>query len=610
MGRAFLASALALAGCGDPDSAPANPATSAVEAQADPADSAQDILLKVAAPELPDWAKDNLSRRDPAVDQWPSEVLHDRAKKVLDAFLKEVCGAEAWDPARLAGVLAPSFRGASVLRPAQLAVVFDDRNARVSRPPALERELRGLDELPELAARMRAAFEGGKCHWFAKIVRVDLEGRDRFHTTAIVHTDGPSRAGFLQQNMEWRCDWVVLPGDEEVRIEAVQLERYDEVWLERTPFAELQGAVFGANRSFREELLHGVEDYQDRTDRLIGNEFLGMQGIALGDVDGDGLEDVYVAQPSALPNRLYLHQPDGTALDATVAAHAGVLEDTRGVLILDLDNDGDQDLLLAAGPALVSARNDGHGVFQDFRLARAETPGDIYSLSAADADSDGDLDVYACRYAEHGILFGVPTPYHDANNGNPNVYFRNDGEEFTIATDEAGFGANNHKFSLASVWEDFDADGDLDLFVANDFGRDNLFRNDGTGHFADVAPDVGADDISAGMGATVADYDLDGDMDLYITNMFSSAGQRIVPQSDKFMGGEHPEIHQHYQRHARGNTLLANRGDGTFEDATDQAGVAVGGWGWGATFVDYNNDGLEDIFAPDGFITNRESEDL
>jgi len=112
------------------------------------------------------------------------------------------------------------------------------------------------------------------------------------------------------------------------------------------------------------------------------------------------------------------------------------------------------------------------------------------------------------------------------------------------------------------------------------------------------------------MGVTVSDFDVDGDMDLYVTNMFSSAGLRIVPQTEHFMGGENVDVHQHYERHARGNSLLANRGDGTFEDVTMAAGVSVGGWAWGAKFVDFNNDGYEDVYSPNGFVTNPDEDDL
>ena len=187
---------------------------------------------------------------------------------------------------------------------------------------------------------------------------------------------------------------------------------------------------------------------------------------------------------------------------------------------------------------------------------------------------------------------------------------RNDGVgKFTNATAEVGLDQNNTKFSLVSIWEDFDDDGDVDLYVANDFGTNNLYRND-NGHFVDVAMEVGAEDMAAGMGLSTADFDLDGDMDLLITNMFSSAGQRIVPQTDLFMQGQNQDVHQHYGRHARGNTLLANNGDGTFEDVTMAAGISVGGWSWGSKFVDFNNDGYADIYAPNGFITGPDTNDL
>jgi len=570
----------------------------------------------------PDWAVDNLRRTDPGVDQWPSEVLHDKSKKVLSDLLQLIGGSKPWSDEARAAVLAPEFRGSTALRPADLRMVFDDGGVRVWKPAGpMDEELHDGTPFHALLAKLTEPYEGGHCNTFFKIVRVHIDGRalgddssddiariGRFGTKVLVHLDGKSSEGLREQNMDWEVEWRILPDVHEVRIEAIHLEVYDEVWTRSPLFAEVGRTILGGNPSYAEELLVGVDDYAGHSDRMLGSPYLGMQGLAVGDLDGDGLDDLYVAQPGGLPNRVYLRRADGTAEDVTQKSRAGVLENTRGVLIADWDGDGDEDLLLALGAGLLTMRNDGKCVFGDYQLYKADSPGDIYSLSAADPDGDGDLDVYACRYATNGVLFSVPTPYHDADNGNTNLYFRNDGERFTEAADEVGFGSNNHKFSLASVWEDFDQDGDLDLFVANDFGRDNLFRNT-DGHFEDVAGEVGADDVSAGMGASVADYDLDGDPDLYITNMFSSAGQRIVPQ-EKFMDGENPEIHVFYDRHARGNTLLANRGDGTFEDVTERSGVAVGGWGWGACFVDLNNDGFEDLYSPDGFLTNEKPQDL
>lgn len=575
-----------------------------------PPSALESITLAGARADQPEWVLDNARRTDPAVDQWPSEVLHDKAKKVLGAFVKRVCGAEPWDEGEVRKLLAPGFAGATEFRPAELELAFDDGAARVWRPAGpLSTELVGAEGLRGVVERLMAPFDGARSNYFSKIVRVHLEGDERLRTECLVHLDGRGQSGMLQVNMEWEVDWIVSdPATHDVRMTAVRVTHYDQAATRQMLFEDVAAAAFAGCGAYEREFLHGIEDFAGRTDRVIGSPYLGMQGIAVGDVNGDGLDDLYVSQQAGVPNRLFLRRADGTLEDDTERSRSGVLENTRSALILDHDGDGDQDLLLAVGPALLTLQNDGHGVFGDYQLYRAGSPGDIYSLSAADPDRDGDLDVYACRYATNGVLFSVPTPYHDATNGNPNVYFRREPDGYVDATEEVGLGENNSRFSLASVWEDFDLDGDMDLFVSNDFGRDCLYRNDGA-RFDEVGGEVGADDISAGMGVSVGDYDQDGDPDLYITNMFSSAGQRIVPQ-EEFMGGKNPEIHAYYDRHARGNTLLANRGDGTFEDRTEEADVAVGGWGWGAMFVDFNNDGREDLFSPDGFLTNDKPDDL
>jgi hypothetical protein len=204
----------------------------------------------------------------------------------------------------------------------------------------------------------------------------------------------------------------------------------------------------------------------------------------------------------------------------------------------------------------------------------------------------------------------VPVPYHDATNGPRNLAWRNEGDRrWKEVTTELGLDHNNDKFSYAALWEDLDSDGDLDLYVVNDFGRNNLYRNEG-GRFRDVAREAGADDMAAGMGVAASDLDLDGDVDLYVTNMWSSAGRRVVPQAERFMEGEDAEIHDDYLLHARGNSVLLNNGDGTFEDVTVESGAENGGWAWGAVALDLNNDGLADLYSPNGFLTGEKPDDL
>ena len=206
-------------------------------------------------------------------------------------------------------------------------------------------------------------------------------------------------------------------------------------------------------------------------------------------------------------------------------------------------------------------------------------------------------------------MLGYPIPLYDANNGAPNALFRNLGDwQFENVTKKVGLDANNTRFSFAASWEDFDNDGDLDIYVANDFGRNNLYRND-DGRFSDVTAVAGVEDIASGMSVTWGDYNGDGLMDLYVSNMFSSAGNRITYQR-QFRAGDDPQVLGRLQRMTRGNTLFQNMGDGTFRDVSVEAAVTMGRWAWGSKFVDFNNDGREDIVVANGFITNDRADDL
>ena len=414
----------------------------------------------------------------------------------------------------------------------------------------------------------------------------------------------------LIRQVEWRVGFVVSRGDEQVRIHSIELVSFTEVRTPHEIFAEITEYALGGIPRFEHEFLVGAADYHFRNDRINGSLYAGHEGIAVGDVNGDGLDDVFVAQHGGLPNRLLLRKRDGTVEDASFGSGLDLLERTQSALILDLDGDGDQDVALGCHNVIYIGYNDGTGRFDIVRPPLVSGSDAITSMSAADFDLDGDLDLYACMYDKQGPLSTTPVPYLDAVNGPPNQCWRNEGKRrWTNVTEELGLDDNNHKFSYASIWDDFDEDGDPDLYVANDFGRNNLYLNEG-GRFRDAAVELGADDMAAGMGVTVADLDMDGDMDLYVSNMFSSAGLRIASQTGRFMDGENADLHQHFLRHARGNTLLANRGDGSFTDVTDDSGATIAGWAWGATALDFNNDGLPDLYSPNGFLTNEKSEDL
>ncbi len=311
-----------------------------------------------------------------------------------------------------------------------------------------------------------------------------------------------------------------------------------------------------------------------------------------------------------------MQQPDGTVVDVSAAAGVDILDFSHSALLVDLDNDGDQDLAVATKAQLLFFANDGNGKFS-LRIV-ASIIRDAHSLTAVDYDSDGDLDIYSCRYfpigAENNNLLGAIS-YFDAEDAGANVLLRNDivgaadGEwHFADVTAEVGLDENNQRFSLAAAWEDYDNDGDPDLYVANDVGRNNLYRNDG-GHFTDVAATAGVEDHAFGMSVSWGDYNRDGLMDLYVANMFSAAGNRITFQK-QFMDDNSGQGKSGIQYTARGNTLFKNMGDGTFRDVSVEAGVTMGRWSWSSLFADVNNDGWEDILVANGYLTRDGTDDL
>ena len=236
---------------------------------------------------------------------------------------------------------------------------------------------------------------------------------------------------------------------------------------------------------------------------------------------------------------------------------------------------------------------------------------DIQSLLASDYDLDGDLDLYVCfdRAVRDGIETGRQFVYYDANDGGPNVLLRNDGDwTFTDATIETGLDADNRRHTIAAAWEDYDNDGDPDLYVANDYGQNCLYQNN-NGHFVNVATEAGVVDYGSGMSADWGDFDRDGLMDLYVGNMFSSAGSRITTQA-QFQEGLDDRLRALYRRFAKGNTLFRNNGDGTFSDVGQDAHVEMARWAWGSVFADLNNDGWEDLLVANGYITNTDADDL
>ena len=381
-------------------------------------------------------------------------------------------------------------------------------------------------------------------------------------------------------------------------------------------FRDVSDDLFGACDSYREQMLRGVPYWRARLDSASGIDIYGSNGIAAGDIDGDGADEVYVCQPGGLPNRLYKMR-GGRFEDITEQAGVGLLDDTSSALFLDLRNRGVQDLVVlrAGGPVLFLNQGDGTFALRaDAFHFRSQPQGSFTGMSAADYDRDGRLDLYLCSYTffQSEDQYRYPTPYHDAQNGPPNFLFRNqlsaDGSgTFEDVTESTGLNQNNNRFSFAPAWCDYNADGWPDLYVANDFGRHNLYRNRG-GRFEDVAPAEGVEDIGPGMSAAWFDYDGDGRPDLYVSNMWSDAGQRVTADA-AFRPAATPGLREAYHRHTKGNSLYRNR-DGAFEETSPKEDVEMGRWAWCSDAHDFDADGSPEIYVTCGMLTGSNHTDL
>ena len=329
-------------------------------------------------------------------------------------------------------------------------------------------------------------------------------------------------------------------------------------------------------------------------------ETMGSGGGFL-DYDGDGWMDVYLvnsgatpSSPSAPPgkNRLFRNNGDGSFSDVTDQAGVGDPSYGMGCVFADYDNDGDVDLYVTNLGPNVLYRNNGDGTFTDVSAA-AGVADPLWSTSAAfgDYDRDGWLDLYVGNYlkftfATHRrcysgelLIYCFPHSY----DGVPNTLYRNRGDgTFERANEKAGVTEEaQYSKSLGVLWLDLDGDGDLDLYVANDTTANYVFRNGGAGVFEDVSllsggAFNGMGMAQSGMGVDAGDLAGNGLYSIFVTNFSLQT-----------------------------NDLYWNNGQGILTDHTLQAGLSQDSFlplGFGVNFLDYDNDGLLDLFVANGHV--------
>ena len=563
---------------------------------------------------------------DPHLDGWDSEAVTEAVDAQLKQIGKFLSDPASQKPEKLRSLCTDDF-SCPPLRPRDLQDVFVDKSIQVQRPATVQDtvEHHSLDGLVEALRQLAEPLTGGTdVRTKFKTIRVRLLDEDA-ETTAYFQLSSLTPDGYWQINATWDCQWSRGRPGNPPRLSSIRVRDYEQiVGVEGPLFADCTEAVLGHNASFDQQIRYGLIHWLKRIERLQVMWVYARNGLAVGDVNGDGLDDLYLCQPGGLPNRLYVQNPDGTATDCSESAGVDWLDQTASALLVDLDNDGDQDLLAVIRSKLLLMENDSTGHF-DLAATLEYVDTDGQSLSAVDYDNDGDLDLYLCvGLANRVARADEDLPefnYHDAREGGANILFRNDisetsdGWTFTDVTEATGLEADNRRHSLAASWEDYNNDGHQDLYVANDYGPNWLYRND-NGQFVDVAPEKGLLDVGSGMSVSWADYNRDGHLDLYVANMFSSAGNRITRQA-RFKTDDDPQMRAIYTRLAKGNTLFEGSGetgdsDGPgFAEVGAEAGVEMGRWAWSSPFVDLNNDGWEDIVVANGFHSGEdETKDL
>ncbi|MBM4344434.1 MAG: CRTAC1 family protein [Deltaproteobacteria bacterium] len=337
-------------------------------------------------------------------------------------------------------------------------------------------------------------------------------------------------------------------------------------------------------------------------------------GVAVGDLDGDGFADLFIAGEGL--GRLYLNggkAAPGTFRDATHAwAVPQPIDDARHPLFVDADGDGDLDLLVVRSEHPTLLLDNQGGRFVDIaERAGLSTWRGAHVATVFDADGDGDLDVYIGYYgsdaANRTRTATRNLPALDGKNGTPHQLFLR-GPDGRYRDGAPAAGVANTAWTLAAGAWDYDGDGDQDLLLANDFGADLLYRNRGNGTFDDVSERTRTDDRGSGMNVSFTDANGDGRLDAYVSNidMFSKNIKVVYPKDASTIDSLDAALASVFQ-YLSGNKLYLNPGDPEGEAPFQHSEIARfepgdRGWGWASVFFDADLDGDEDLYLANGWI--------
>ncbi|MCH8924466.1 MAG: VCBS repeat-containing protein, partial [Planctomycetes bacterium] len=315
-----------------------------------------------------------MAKLDPAHDGWESEILSQQVSRQLVVIRQALSGGGEDLRDGVARIVSDGFSCAE-LRPTPLKLVFHGPQFVVQRYDAtVERGDAGPKGTHAGAAGLAAALRGlvgpdvaGDVRAALKVIGITAEDGE-ITTTVLVEIAVPGKKSIRQINSRWICRWTLPdpPRTDRPLLRSIRVEQFEEVTLvdsRRALFADCTQAALGSLPCYGRQYLHGNNYWSQRISVLEASSILGNYGLAVGDVNGDGLEDLYVCDGGGLPNRLLLQNEDGTLRDVSAEAGVDWLEYSTGALLLDLDNDGDQDLVVATVELVLFMENDGSGKF-------------------------------------------------------------------------------------------------------------------------------------------------------------------------------------------------------------------------------------------------------
>jgi hypothetical protein len=356
------------------------------------------------------------------------------------------------------------------------------------------------------------------------------------------------------------------------------------------------------------------------TNVLMYEYFYNGGGVAVGDLNGDGLDDIYFTANMTW-NKLYLNKGDMVFEDITELAGVAGREGPwkTGVTMADVNGDGLLDIYVCYSGNL-SPQNRKNELYinqgpDENGIPRFEEQAEAYGIASTatstqatffDYDNDGDLDLFLLNHNPQSlpILDEATTAeiMKSADPAGPQL-FRNDNGKFTEVTGQSGIISSALSYGLGAGISDINGDGWMDIYVCNDYtAPDYLYINNGDGTFTDVIHKAMGHTSHFSMGNDIADINNDGFLDIYTLDMLPEDNRRqkllMSPDNyEKFDFQVRMNFHHQYMR----NMLQMNNGDGTFSETGQMAGVSNTDWSWAALFADFDNDGWKDLYVTNGY---------